>query len=152
MYNLYKENESTKKQKLISAHENFLDGFESVINLNKDNPVGLFHLIKKGEAYPYSTISSLKDNFVYDFERVPNEFINILERVNLTNQYKFIQIYIKPEIEKISKLKYFADVTPVNRFKMITVETKGIWGETRKVLADMLFTQESKLVKWCHNF
>ncbi len=152
MYNLYKEHESTHDQELIERYDNFYDGFESIIKLNKDNPVGLFHLIKEGESHPYSTIASLKDNFVYDFERVPDEFINIFEQVSATNQYNFIQIFIKPETEKISKLTYFADTTPSNKFDRITIETNGVWGETRKVLADMLFIPESKLYLWCNNF
>ena len=152
MYNLYKEDENTKKIELVNKYENFLDGFESIIKLNKENPIGLFHLIKEGDSHPYSTIASLKDNFVYDFERVPDEHINILEIVSTTNQYNFIQIFIKPETEKISKLKYFADTTPSNKFDRITIETNGVWGETRKVLADMLFIPESKLYLWCNNF
>ncbi len=149
MYQLYIETQN-KQQELFNEYSNFLDGFNTLIKLNKDNPKGLFHLIKQTDTYPNTTVSSLRDNFVYDFERVPDEHINIFEIVSSTLRYNFIQIFIKPETEKISKLKYFADVTPTNKFRHISIETDGIWGETRIILADMLFNSDSKLGLWCN--
>ncbi len=152
MYNLFIQGDTPKILNLSASYENILDGLDAILELHNKEPNGLYHLIKEGETHPNSTIASLKDNFVYDFERIPDEHINIFEKVSSTGKYRFIQIFVKPETEKISKLKYFAETTPTNKFNLISINTDGIWGETRKLVADLLFNSDSKLYLWCDRF
>ncbi len=160
MYNLYEENilnssnpsNPSDKLTLLFEFGNFSEGVNKIIDLQCENPEKIYHLIKHDESHPNCTISSMKGNFVYDFERVPDDHIGVFEKVSMTNKYKYIQIFINPEKESISKLKYFADTIPSSKFKLISIETKGIWGETRRFIADLLFNSDSKLALWCNRF